>query len=76
MYIEVQILRHRAAARNRTMDFANLSMEAMGVHWDQSHKMDGGHVLRGFRAQLLITTEGQQNLVCYAWLNTPSKMTT
>lgn len=50
--------------------------KAMGEHWDQSHRIDGGHVLSVFRAQLLITMEGQQNLICHRWLNTPSRMTT
>lgn len=44
----------------------------MGGHLDQSHKTNGGQVLSGFRAQLLITMEGQQNLICHRWLNTPS----
>lgn len=75
MYIKLHILRLRAAARSRTMDFANLSTQAIGVYWDESYKTDGGHFLSGFTEQLLIAVKGQQNLICQGWLNTPSKMT-
>lgn len=46
----------------------------MGVYWDESHKMDGGHFLSRFTAQLLIAVEGQQNLICQEWLNTYARL--
>lgn len=69
MHIKLHILRLEEASRSGTMDFTKLFTQDMGIYWDESHRMEGGHFLSGFTAQLVIAAERQQG-----WLNTPSKM--